>query len=68
MRSRCPSATLPKDEPEDDEKESSGEDMPDELQVPRHPEGDNKYTRYECFVKGRGQGKIKCQMCTRKSD
>eukprot|EP00971_Amphidinium_carterae_P023590 465378-Amphidinium_carterae.2 len=42
--------------------------MPDDLQVPHHPKGDNMYTRYECFVGGRGQNKIKCQRCTRKSD
>eukprot|EP00971_Amphidinium_carterae_P217136 4310433-Amphidinium_carterae.1 len=26
------------------------------------------YTRYECFVGGRGQNKIKCHRCSRKSD
>eukprot|EP00971_Amphidinium_carterae_P202645 4020912-Amphidinium_carterae.1 len=64
----APPSPPPKDEPDSEEEESSGEDMPDDLQIPRHPKGDNMYTRYECFVGGRGQNKIKCQRCTRKSD
>eukprot|EP00971_Amphidinium_carterae_P175816 3485096-Amphidinium_carterae.1 len=63
----APPPPPPKDEPEDYES-SSGENMPDDCQVPHHPKGDNKYARYTCFIGGRLQGKIKCQRCARKSD
>eukprot|EP00971_Amphidinium_carterae_P007052 139515-Amphidinium_carterae.2 len=61
----APPPPPPKDEPED---ESSGEDMPDEAQVPHHKDGDTWMTRYGCFQGGRAQGKTKCQACKGSSD
>eukprot|EP00971_Amphidinium_carterae_P313378 6227892-Amphidinium_carterae.1 len=61
----APPPPPPKDEPGDDD---SGEDLPDEAQVPHHSLGDSWRTRYGCFQGGRGQGKTACQACNRRSD